>query len=397
MKGFNSVLMIVTVLTLAACGKKEDQASKTRTQYTCSMHPQIVLDQPGKCPICGMELVPLNSSSSTDGSIMLSESRIKLGNITTTLSRYEDFGSTTILNGKLTVNEELTQVISSRTKGRIERLYFKESGRRVEHGQALYEIYSEELLTLQQEYLIALKQYEELRNEKRYESFLKASEKKLLLLGMTTTQVQLLAKRKTSEPKILFLSPVSGVITRIDATEGQYVEEGAPLYRIDKLDPLWVEAEIYTNEEHLAKSGDSVKVVVSGFENSPVDGRITFLSPEYRNGSQILTLRAVIDNSHHQFLPGLQATVLLVNSRKRAIALPVDAVIRSAKGNHVWIRTEEGAFKPRMVVTGMENPYTVEIIHGLEEKENVVITGAYALYGELVLKKGGDPMAGHHH
>jgi len=397
MKGINSVLMIVTVLTLAACGKKEDQASRTRTQYTCPMHPQIVRDQPGKCPICGMELVPMNSSGSTEGSIMLSDSQIRLGNITTTPSHYENFASTTMLNGRLVVNEEQTEVISSRTKGRMERLYFKESGLRIEKGKVLYEIYSEELLTLQQEYLLALRQFEEPGNEIRYGGFLKAAEKKLLLFGMTTGQVQQLAKRKTAEPNILFLSPVSGVITRIDATEGQYVDEGAPLYRIDKLDQLWVESEIYTNEEHLAKSGDSVKVVVNGFENSPVDGRITFLSPEYRNGSQILTLRAVVDNSHHQFLPGLQANVLIVNTRKRAIALPVDAVIRSAKGNHVWIRTEEGAFKPRMVVTGMENPDKVEIIHGLEEKENVVITGAYALYGEFILKKGGDPMAGHHH
>jgi Cu(I)/Ag(I) efflux system membrane fusion protein len=397
MKRINSVFIIATVLALAACGKKEDQATKTRTQYTCSMHPQIVRDQPGKCPICGMELVPMNSSGSAEGSIMLSDSQIRLGNITTTLSHYENFASTTMLNGRLVVSEEQTEVIGSRTKGRIERLYFKESGLRIEKGKALYEIYSEELLTLQQEYLLALREFEEPGKENRYGGFLKAAEKKLLLFGMTTGQVQQLAKRKTSEPTILFLSPVSGVITRIEATEGQYVEEGAPLYRIDKLDRLWVEAEIYTNEGHLAKSGDSVKVVVNGFENSPVDGRISFLSPEYRNGSQILILRAVVDNSHHQFLPGLQATVLLVNTRKRAIALPVDAVIRSEKGSHVWIRTEEGAFKPRMVETGLENPDKVEILHGLEEKEKVVITGAYALYGELVLKKGGDLMAGHHH
>jgi Cu(I)/Ag(I) efflux system membrane fusion protein len=393
MKGINSVLTIVTVLALVACVNKEDQTSKTGTQFTCSMHPQVVQDKPGKCPICGMELVPMNSFDGPEGSMMLSDSQIKLGNITMTRTHRENFGSTTTLNGRLAVNEEQTEVIGSRTKGRIERLYFKESGLRIEKGKALYEVYREELLTLQQEYLVALKQSEEPGPDG---GFLNAAGKKLLLFGMTSGQVQQLTKRKTSESKILFLSPVSGVITRIDVTEGQYVEEGAPLYRIEKLDQLWVEAEIYTNEEHLAKSGDNVKVVVHGFENSPVDGRITFLIPEYRNGSQILTLRAVIDNAHHRFLPGLQANVLIVNTRKKAIALPVDAVIRGAKGNHVWIRTEEGAFKPRRVEIGLENSYEVEITGGLEEKENVVITGAYALYGELVLKKGGDPMAGHH-
>jgi Cu(I)/Ag(I) efflux system membrane fusion protein len=397
MKFIHSILMIAGVLVFTSCGKKIDHTGETEIKYTCPMHPQVVQDHPGKCPICGMDLVKMNPSSSKDGSIMLSESQIKLGNITTTLSRYEDFGSTTTLNGKLVVNEEQTEVISSRAKGRIERLLFKESGLKVEKGQALYEIYSEQLLTLQQEYLIALNQHQELAHEKRYEDFLKAAEKKLILFGMTSNQVQQLAKHKTAESKVAFTSPVSGVITRIDAIEGQYIEEGAPLYRVDKLDELWVEAELYTDEEHLAKTGDIIKVIVNGFENSPVDGKITFLSPEYRNGTQILTLRAAIDNSGHQFTPGLQANVLLVDTRKKAIALPVDAVIRSAKGDHVWILSSDGAFQPRMVTTGLANPYKVEIIAGLIEKENVVVTGAYLLYGELVLKKGGDPMAGHGH
>ena len=396
MKAFRFASIVYMVLALVACEKKDNHADESITKYTCSMHPQVVRDHPGKCPICGMDLVPMNASGNKDGSILLSQSQIRLGNITTRLVRYEDFGSTIILNGKLMVNEEQTEVISSRAQGRIEKLYFKESGHRIEQGQPLYEIYSEQLFTLQQEYLLALKQYEEL-GQQRYESFIKAAEKKLLLFGMTKNQIQQLTKRKTTESKITFVSPVSGVITRIDATEGQYIEEGSPLYRIEKLDQLWVEAELYANEENFTKTGDTVKVKVRGFENDPVDGRVIFLSPEYRQGSQIMTLRAVIANPKREFLPGMQVTVILSNSDKKGIAIPVDAVIRDAKGSHVWILEKDGAFKPRMVKTGLENFEKVEITEGLEEKENVVITGAYLLYAELVLKKGGDPMAGHHH
>jgi membrane fusion protein, copper/silver efflux system len=397
MKIIHSVLIVIIVLAVSACQKKAEPASKTAAKYTCPMHPQIVQDQPGKCPICAMDLVRVNSSTNADGSIMLSEGQIRLGNISTTLSRYEDFASTITLNGRLRVNEGQTGVISSRANGRIDRLYFKELGLPIAKGQPLYDIYSEQLLTLQQEYLIALKQLDEMGDEKRYQSFLKGAEKKLALIGMSAGQIQQLAIRKTPESKVTFLSPVSGVITRIDAAEGNYVVEGSPLYRIDQLDHLWVEAELYTNEETLAKTGDSVKVIVNGFENNPVEGRITFLSPEYGNGTQILTVHAGIDNRNHQFLPGLQASVLLVNVRKKAIALPVDAVIHSGKGDHVWVLSKAGAFEPRMVETGLANSYKVEIIAGLKEKENVVVTGAYLLYGELVLKKGGDPMAGHHH
>ncbi len=392
---FGALLLIA--LVFSNCGKKDEHAHHTEAavKYTCPMHPQIIQDKPGTCPICGMDLVKMDASTGADGSIMLNESQIKLANITTTLTRFENMGENTILTGRLMVNEEQTEVVSSRVQGRIEKLYFKETGQKVMQGQALYEIYSEPLLTIQQEYLLALRQFDELK-EDRYESFLKASEKKLILFGMTKEQVGELAERKKTNSRIVFLSPVSGVIARIDATEGQYVSEGSALYRIEKLDQIWVEGELYAGESSLVKTGDSVRVQISGFEDK-VEGKITFISPEYRQGSQIIMLRAVIANSKREFLPGMQATVILSHSEKNAIALPVDAVIRDAKGSHVWILEKNGAFKPRMVATGLENFEKIEITKGVEEKENVVITGAYLLYGELVLKKGGDPMAGHHH
>ncbi len=391
-------IMVIMVSVLIACAKKEQHAKHkgTETKYTCPMHPQIIQDKPGTCPICGMDLVKMDSTTDADGSVMLNESQIKLANITTTLTRFESIGENTILTGKLMVNEKQTEVVSSRVQGRVEKLYIKEVGQRVVQGQALYEIYSESLLTLQQEFLLALRQFEELK-EKRYESFFKTAEKKLILFGMNGEQVRQLAQRKKADSRITFLSPVSGVIARIDATEGQYLSEGSALYRIEKLDQLWAEAELYAGESSLVKTGDAVMVQISGFENLPVEGKVSFLSPEYRQGSQIITLRAVINNPKQEFLPGMQANILLSHSYKKAIALPADAVIRDGKGNHVWILEKDGVFRPRRVKTGLENFEKVEITEGIEEKENVVITGAYLLYSELVLKKGGDPMAEHHH
>jgi len=396
MKTARISLIVIAFIAFTSCKKQEDHASEILKKYTCSMHPQVIQDKPGTCPICGMELVPMTASSNNDGSIMLSESQIKLGNITTTLTRYQDIGSATILNGKLAVNEEQTDVISSRAAGRIEKLFFKELGQPIKQGEPLYEIYSEQLLTLQQEYLLALRQYEELGQGERYESFLKGSEKKLLLFGLTKGQIQNLAKRKLTESKITFVAPASGVISRIETTEGQYVEEGSPLFRVEKLDQLWVEAELYSNETHSAYPGDSVKIEVSGFENEPIKSKIIFMSPEFRQGTQIMTIRAGFANPKHQFLPGMQARVIIVDTEKKVITLPTDAVIRDGKGNHVWV-FKDGAFSPRTVLTGLDNSDNVEIRYGLNEGENVVVTGAYLLYGELVLKKGGDPMAGHNH
>jgi len=398
MKKLTIVLIILVFIVFASCKKQQEQVHETSTKYTCPMHSQIVQDKPGTCPICGMDLVRIDATGVDNGSVMLNESQIRLGNITTTLTRFQDIGSTTALNGKLTINEDETEVISSRVKGRIEKLYFKEIGQRIKQGEPLYKIYSEELLTLQQEYLLALQQYETLgQQERRYERFVKASEKKLRLFGLSENQIKKLAAQKSGESSVTFTAPATGVISRIDALEGQYVEEGSSLYRIEKLDRLWIEAELYSNETHLAYPGDSIKIRITGFENEPVNSKVTFISPEFRGGTQIMMLRAMVPNPEHRFLPGMHALVMLVDTEKKVITLPTDAVIRDAKGDHVWVRGNDGAFTPRRVLTGVDNADNVEIRYGLDENENVVITGAYLLYSELVLKKGGDPMADHRH
>jgi Cu(I)/Ag(I) efflux system membrane fusion protein len=343
-----------------------------------------VQDKPGTCPICGMDLVLMSGLASSDSSITLNESQIKLANITTAPAEFNDIGLTTIVTGKIMVNEDQTEIVSSRVQGRVERLFFKETGRFVSKGQPLYEIYSEQLQTLQQEYVLALRQYEELK-QPRYESFVKSAEKKLLLLGVTKPQIDQLTKDKRVSSKITFVSPVSGVIARIDVTEGQYVSEGTNLYRIEKLDQVWVESELYPSESSLVKLGDKLKVKVDGFVNA-VEGRITFLSPEFRQGSQINVARVLIPNPKQEFIPGMQANIFIARGGKKAIVVPVDAVIRSGEHSHLWV-AQDSVFHFRSVKIGSENAEQIEILEGVEERENVVVSGAYLLYSELILKK----------
>ncbi|MBL7856321.1 MAG: efflux RND transporter periplasmic adaptor subunit [Cyclobacteriaceae bacterium] len=330
--------------------------------------------------------------------VVLNETKVKLANITVQKVSMKPVGLTTVINARLTENEDLTEVISSRSTGRIEKLFVKETGRVVRSGEPLYELYSETLLTLQREYLLAKEQFETLgKNEPRYESFLKASERKLLLYGLTKKQIATLAQTKSIQQRITFLAPSGGIVSEIKVSEGQYIEEGALLYRIENLDHLWLEAELYPNESSLVKVGDKLTVHVSGLEATPLEAKVIFLSPEYRANSQITIMRALLENPEMKFKPGMQAQVLFTHSSRTALAIPTDAVIRDGKGTHVYIETEKNIFQPRMVKTGVEDFDQVEITEGLHEGDRIAVTGTYLLYSEVILKKGTDPMADHTH
>lgn len=389
-----SVAIIITLL-IGCNGKKDSQSAEVKQTYTCPMHPQIVQDKPGTCPICGMELVPITAGGDKS-EVTLSESQIELANITVQRVSVQEIGNSILLNGRLRADETQTEVVSTRVPGRIDKLFIKETGVPIRQGQLIYEIYSEQLLTYQNEYLLALAQSQSIDN-KRYSSYLEAAKKKLWLYGMAEHQIAELSKSKTTNPRIQFVAPASGIITEIPVAEGQYVAEGSAIYRLEKLSKLWVEAEMYPREASLIKLGDLITVYVNGFENLPIESNVIFLSPEYRQSSQIFVLRASIANTDYRFAPGMQAEIVFEHSKKKALTLPADAVIREESGNHVYRKTGVGKYRPQMITTGLENFNKVEITSGVEEGDSIVVTGAYLLYSEIVLKKGVNPMAGHKH
>ena len=382
------------VFTLPSCKDPDHDKTTKVGKYTCPMHPQIVNNGPGSCAICKMDLVPINSSGGKN-ELSLSDSQIQMANVQTVKISSSSFSTSKVLNGQLVVNPARSALVSSRYSGRVEKLYVREIGGRIKNGQALFQVYSEELQTLQQDYLLQIKQVAAFPDEKIYGSMREAAKNKLRLFGLSDAQIRSLDQGAKASPLLTVYSNAAGTVTELNITEGQYIAEGTQVLKLENFDQLWLEMDVYPSEISRLTIGMKVKALINGISENEQTLQIDFISPQLDPATQILKVRAPIQNSGN-LQAGMQATVFLpVSEISDAMSLPLDAVIRDEMGAHVWIKTSKNTFSPRMVRTGEESSDQIIILSGLEDVKEVVISGAYLLSSEFILKKGIDPAAGH--
>jgi Cu(I)/Ag(I) efflux system membrane fusion protein len=391
------VIALTISLFLFACkGKKKAVTQRSDVFYTCSMHPQVMQDQPGKCPICGMELIPIKKTQGqNENSIVLSDQQIQLGNVQVDTIGKGIIGNETVLTATLSIDETKTTAVSARISGRIEKLYYKNEGDYVQKGTQLYDLYSEELNNAKQEYILALERQAALDNSIiDFKQLVQSAKNKLLLWGMSEAQIDELAKTKSVSILTPFYCSVSGYITALESHEGDFVPEGGTIVRLANLSSLWAEAQVYTSQ--LSEIDSKGKAIVQLPDLSKeMTGTIQFVNPEIDPDTRINLIRVGIANPGNQLKPGMPAYVVLKNRQRNSLTLPVDAVMRNEKMNSVWIQVDKNTFRNVIVETGLENDSQVEIRSGLKQGDIVVTSGAYLINSEYIFRKGANPMAGH--
>ncbi|MCI1189753.1 efflux RND transporter periplasmic adaptor subunit [Hymenobacter sp. DH14] len=367
--------------------------------YTCPMHPQVHQAKPGLCPICGMDLVkqaghptPAGSAAASSADLTLTAQQVTLGNIRTQVigASPEERPAATVLTGTVTADALHTEGVSSRVAGRIEHLYVRQTGQLLQKGAPLFSVYSEQLQALQQEYLLALTQSREQGGA--YRQFAEATAQKLRLLGLSAGQLRQLAARGWPNPVVTYYSPTTGTVQTLDVVQGQYVSEGSPLVTLTNLATVWVEAQLYSPDVAKLPLGKSVTVQVAG-ESGSHRGKVVFLSPELSGNSQVTLARIQLANPGGRLLPGAQANVLLDAPTTAAPAqltlrVPVEALIRDGESSYLWTQTGERQYRRVRVSTGEGSASSVPVTAGLPAGAKVVVSGAYLLQSEYALRQG---------
>ena len=334
-------------------------------------------------------------SDAATGEIKLSDQQVQLGNIHTDTINNGMLGDKLILTATLNIDQMKSSSISARVMGRIEKLYFKNTGEYVKKGDHIFDLYSEELNNAKQELIAALEQKNSFDNAViNFNQLIQSAKYKLLLWGMSETQINELAGTRKTTPTTAFYSNANGYITALDMNEGDYTMEGSTIMRLADLSTVWAEAQVYASQLSQIDRSGIAEVQLPDMPGKPITGKIEFVNPEINPDTRINLIRVSIPNTGYQLRPGMPAYVLLKSRQHQMLSLPIDAVIRDGKGATVWIQTGKNTYQSRMVETGMEAGERIEIRSGLKAGDIVVVTGAYLLNSEYIFKNGANPMEG---
>ncbi|MBD3234179.1 MAG: efflux RND transporter periplasmic adaptor subunit [candidate division Zixibacteria bacterium] len=371
--------------------------------YTCGMHPEIISEEPGYCPICGMKLTPKkDAGSSMEGGIMIDPTTTHNIGIKTAEATRRQLTKSIRAFGKVEYAEPSIHTVNIKIPGWVEKLYVDYEGASVEAGEPLIEVYSPELVAAQREYLVAVKSNEKLSSKSEKltsasQKLLEASEMRLRNWDITDAQIEELSSSGKLTKNMIIKSPASGIVVSKMINKGEYLKAGSAAYEMAALSTVWIEAFVYEQDLPFIELGQKALVEIPSLPGEHLEANISYISPFLDNNQQV-EIRLDVHNHQMRLKPEMYAEVYIQSQLEgERLAIPQKAVINSGKRNLVFISFEDGSYSPQIIQTGaVADNDLIEITQGISEGDRIVVSGQFLLDSESRLSESLG-MGGHQH
>jgi len=408
------------------------EAHDESSLWTCGMHPFVITEEPGDCPICGMKLIPKRETSEPEqekqertvaywrapmdpseiynkpgksamgmdlvpvyddeivGGVEIKVDPVTRQNmgVRTALVEKGPLVHTIRTYGHVTHDETRMSEISPKYSGWIDTLYVDFTGQQVEKDQPLFSIYSPELLTAQEEYLSAYRN--KMRNPgKSANSVLRSARTRLTYFDVPAKEIHSIESTGISKKALTIRSPFKGIVMQKSAVEGGYVKAGTTIYKISDLSRVWVEAHIFEYELPMVSVGQEAQMMLPYHPGKIYNGTVVFISPYLQQKTRDVVIRLEFENPHMELKPEMYTDVLVKTTVKdEGVIIPSEAVIRSGERNIVFVPRKRGKFTPREIMLGVPlDEGKVEVLRGVAPGESVVTSGQFLMDSESKLKE----------
>ncbi len=365
----------------AVATHKHEAEGQKKEIWTCSMHPQIQMTEPGKCPICGMDLIPLRQGGTTydADAIHMTREAAQLANVLTTVVSKQNPVKDIRLYGKVQADERLLQNLVSYLPGRIEKLYVNFTGETVRKGQMLASIYSPDLVTAQQELL------ETAATKKSQPMLYEAAKEKLLQWKLTESQVSGIESSGKIKTNFEIYANASGIVTAQRVNTGDFIAPGSVLFEVTDLSRVWIMFDAYESDLPYLSTGQKVSFTIQSMPGQNFSGTIAFIDPIIDPVTRVAKTRVEIGNQGMKLKPEMFATGIVnatLNQFSNKLVIPRSAVLWTGKRSIVYVKqpgSNEPVFKMREIELGpmLSNSYVVE--SGLMDGEEIVSQGAFSV------------------
>ena len=347
------------------------------------MAPGQKFDKPGKSPFMDMQLVPVYADGNGDaGSVTISPRVQQNLGVRTAEVTTGTLAAAVEAVGTVDFNERDQAVVQARSNGFVEKLHVRAPLDPVRKHQPLAELYVPEWVAAQEEYLSVRRM-----TGTRLEALVDGARQRMRLVGMTEQQIRLVETTGTIHSRLTVSAPISGVVAELGAREGMAVMAGATLFRINGLDTVWVNAEVREAQASEVRPGNLVEARTSALPGATFKGRVNAILPEVNPVTRTLKARVELANPNGKLVPGMFATVNFAPAtRKEAVLVPTEAVIRTGNRSVVIVAQGDGKFSPVDVEIGMESGGRTEIRKGLEAGQKIVVSGQFLIDSEASLR-----------